>query len=165
MKNITINNKRFELKYLNLINLIEKEDDKSKSYFNNSLLILTVESTLIISLLLNINWKMISYFHLIIILFNLLILFSINIGLKYFKKSIDNKDIITIEPSEETEKIKLRPEDYLTQINLDYEKNNYKNREILNDKRFANNQGIKFLRYGIIYLSFFLSYLLINVLL
>ena len=86
-KNLELEHKIVEQKYKQILSLIENEDKKSQSYYNNSLLLLTIETTLILSLL----TYAIHYIHNIysimaIFVFNICIIIAIHTGLKNFKK-------------------------------------------------------------------------------
>ena len=84
LDNIKINNTNLEKRYDILLKLIENEDEKSKSYYNNTLLLLTIESSIFISLIAGVilNYTLSAYEALALLSINVMIFFSIYCGLK-----------------------------------------------------------------------------------
>jgi len=157
LDNIKINNINLEKRYDILLKLIENEDEKSKSYYNNTLLLLTIESSIFISLIAGVilNYTLSAYETLALLLINVMIFFSIYCGLKCYRTSLNIIVLAIINQLNKTDLINLNIEQYLTQISMDFKKNNNNNSKVLEKKVYQNKMGLNFMKFTLFYIFFY----------
>lgn len=154
LDNIKINNINLEKRYDILLKLIENEDEKSKSYYNNTLFLLTIESSIFIWLIAGVivNYTISAYESLALLLMNVMIFFSIYCGLKCYRTSLNIIDIAIINPLNKPDLIELDIEEYLTQVSLDFKKINKINSMILERKVYQNKMRLNFMKFTLFYI-------------